>query len=163
MNQSELNETINASPEKVWDALFSQYGDIHVHNPTMTASNYLQGASEGASGVVRHCEFGPKLYLDEQITDVIDGRSFRVVVLEHNLPMVKEMAATYELSSTDGQTTDLKMVSFNSFAPGFMKYLMRGQMRKNVAKHLFGLKYYVETGNTIDPDHYKKVYAAYAS
>ena len=113
MNQSELNETINASPEKVWDALFSQYGDIHVHNPTMTASNYLQGASEGASGVVRHCEFGPKLYLDEQITDVIDGRSFRVVVLEHNLPMVKEMSATYELSSTDGQTTDLKMVSFN--------------------------------------------------
>ncbi len=161
MNQSELNETINASREEVWEVLFSQYGDIHIHNPTMTASTYMQGASRGAQDVVRHCEFGEKLYLDEQITDVDEHKSFRVEVLEHNLPFVKEMSATYQLSSTDDETTELRMVSFNSFAPGFMKYLMRGQMRKNVAKHLFGLKYYVETGETVDQDNYAKVFANY--
>ena len=118
MNQSELNETIHAPKERVWEVLFSQYGDIHIHNPTMTASNYLEGATEGAAGVVRHCEFGPKLYLDEQITDVDAQKSFRVVVLEHNLPFVKDMSATYELSSTDDATTELRMVSSNSFKPG---------------------------------------------
>jgi hypothetical protein len=162
MNQSELHETIAASTDEVWEVLFAQYGDIHVHNPTMTASSYLDGASEGAEGVVRHCEFGTKLYLDERITDVDDGTSFRVEVVDHNLPFVKEMSATYELSSTDDGTTELRMVSFNSFSPGFMKYLMRGQMRKNVAKHLFGLKYYIETGNTVDQDSYADVVASYA-
>ena len=161
MNQSELNETILAPREEVWEVLFSQYGDIHIHNPTMTASSYMHGASEGAPDVVRHCEFGEKLYLDEQITDVDEHKSFRVEVLEHNLPFVKDMSATYELSSTDDETTELRMVSFNSFAPGFMKYLMRGQMRKNVAKHLFGLKYYIETGNTVDQDNYAEVFATY--
>ena len=161
MNQSELNETINASREKVWEVLFSQYGDIHVHNPTMTASSYMHGASKGASDVVRHCEFGEKLYLDERITDVDEYKSFRVDVVEHNLPFVRDMSATYELSSTDDEATELRMVSFNSFAPGFMKYLMRGQMRKNVAKHVFGLKYYIETGNTVDQDNYAEVSANY--
>jgi len=83
-------------------------------------------------------------------------------VVEHNLPFVKEMSATYELSSTDDKTTELRMVSSNSFAPGFMKHLMRGQMTKNVAKHLFGLKYYIETGKTVDQDNYSKVFANYA-
>lgn len=161
MNQSELNETINASREAVWEVLFSQYGDIHVHNPTMTASSYLEGAAQGATDVVRHCEFGKKLYLDEKITDVREHESFRVEVLEHNLPFVKEMAATYELSATDGETTELRMVSFNSFKPGFMKHLMRGQMTKNVAKHLFGMRYYIETGKTVDDDSYANVFANY--
>lgn len=162
MNQSELHETINAPQEVVWDVLVAQYGDIHVHNPTMTASAYLQGATEGASGVVRHCEFGPKLYLDERITEVAEHRSVRIEVDEHNLPFVKDMAAAYELSAIDDDSTELRMVSFNSFRPGFMKYLMRGQMRKNVAKHLFGMKYYIETGKTIDPKDYTAVFSSYA-
>ena len=120
MNQSELNTTINASREDVWEILFSQYGDIHVHNPTMQSSIYLHDASRGALDVVRHCEFTDKLYLDEQITEVDEGTSFRVEVLEHNLPFVKEMSATYELSSTGDDATNVKMVSFNSFSPGFM-------------------------------------------
>ena len=117
MNQSELNETINASTEKVWEVLFSQYGDIQIHNPTMTASSYMHGASEGASDVVRHCEFGKKLYLDEQITDVDEHKSFRVEVVEHNLPFVRDMSATYELSSTDDETTELRMVSSQLVRP----------------------------------------------
>lgn len=161
MNQSELNEPIRASREDVWEILFSQYGDIHVHNPTMTSSNYLHEASNGALNVVRHCEFGKKLFLDEQITEVDEHTSFRVEVLEHNLPFVQEMSATYELSSNQEGITNVKMVSFNSFSPGFMKYLMRGQMRKSVAKHLFGLKYYMETGKTVTPDNYAAVFSNY--
>lgn len=161
MNQSELNETVNASREDVWEVLFSQYGDIHIHNPTMQASNYMHGATSGALDVVRHCDFTDKLHLDEQITDVDEHKSFRVVVLEHNLPFVNEMSATYQLTATGDNTTKIKMVSFNSFKPGFMKYLMRGQMRKSVAKHLFGMKYYIETSNTLNKDNYDEAFANY--
>lgn len=161
MNQSELNEVVSASKEEVWEVLFTQYGDIHTHNPTMKSSNYMHGASRGKLDVVRHCEFTQKLYLDERIAEVDEHNSFKVVVLEHNLPFVKEMSATYELSSIGEEATNIKMVSSNSFSPRFMKYLMRGQMRKSVAKHLFGLKYYIETGQTVDQDNYSQIYRTY--
>ena len=35
MYKSEYTTVINASQENVWDVLFTQYGDIHIHNPTM--------------------------------------------------------------------------------------------------------------------------------
>lgn len=159
MNQTELIEVVRASRDQVWEVLFTQYGDIHIHNPTMQASNYIQGATSGGLNCVRHCEFSDKLFLDEEIAEVDEaGYSFRVVVLEHNLPFVKAMAATYELSSIEDDVTKVRMVSFNSFSPGFMKYLMRGQMKKSVAKHLFGMRYYIETGNSLDTDNYSQVF-----
>ncbi len=35
MSKSEFKTVINASKEKTWEVLFQQYGDIHIHNPTM--------------------------------------------------------------------------------------------------------------------------------
>lgn len=161
MNQSELNETVNASPADVWEVLFGQYGDIHVHNPTMQASSYLNGASRGAMDVVRHCDFTDKLWLDEQIVEFDEGKSVRIVVLDHNLPFVNDMSATYELIPIAEDVTRIKMVSSNSFSPGFVKYVMRGQMRKNVAKHLFGMKYYIETGKIVGKDNYSQIRRSY--
>ena len=161
MNQSEFNEVISASKERVWEVLFTQYGDIHIHNPTMKSSNYMYDASRGELDCVRHCEFTDKLFLDEKITEVDENDSFKVVVLEHNLPFVKEMSATYELSSIGDEMTNVKMVSLNSFSPGLMKYLMRDQMSKSLVKHLFGLKYYVETGKTVNKNNYSEIYKDY--
>ncbi|MEM7323139.1 MAG: SRPBCC family protein [Actinomycetota bacterium] len=161
MNQTEINETIQASIDQVWEVLFSQYGDIHIHNPLMTASNYMHGATEGGPDVVRHCEFGKKFYLDEKITDVDEQKGFRVEAGEHNFPFVTHMSATYELSSPDENTTEVHMVSFNSYAPGFMRHLLGRQTKKTLAKHLFGLRYYIETGNTLDPDNYDEIFAAH--
>jgi len=48
MNKSEFTEVISAPVEKTWEVLFRQYGDIHVHNPTMISSNYMNSASTGA-------------------------------------------------------------------------------------------------------------------
>ena len=162
MNQSELFEVIKASPEQVWEVLFGQYGDIHVHNPGMQASSYMNGGSRGELNSVRHCEFNDKLYVDEEIAEVDETNySVRIVVLEHNLPFMKEMAATYELSALDDDKTQVKMVSFNSFSPGFMKYLMQARLKKLLARHLFGMKYYIETGKAVDADGYSKVFRGY--
>ncbi len=161
MNKSEFREVINASKEKTWEVLFNQYGDIHIHNPTMQSSNYMHNASRGELNCVRHCKFSDKLFLDEKITEVNENNSFTIVVTEHNLPFVKEMSATYELSSIENEMTEVKMTSYNSFSPGFMKYLMRGQMGKSLVKHLFGLKYYIETGKTVNKDNYSEIFKTY--
>lgn len=161
MNRSEFREEISASKEKTWEVLFDQYGDIHIHNPTMIASNYLNKASKGELNCVRHCKFSERLFLDEEITEVDEDKSFTIVVRKHNLPFVKEMSATYELSSISDEITEVKMTSYNSFSPSFMKYLMSGQMSKSLVKHLFGMKYYIETGKTLDKDNYSETFKQY--
>lgn len=165
MNESELKVRINATKEETWEVLFSQYGDIHVHNPTMDSSRYMDGSSIGELGSSRHVKFSDKLYLEEEITEVDEFNRFTVVSSDHNLPFLNHMSATYELSSlADGSTgsTEVTMTSQNSTTPGFMIYLMRRQLRTSLAKHLFGMKYYIETGKTVNKDNYSEVFKSYS-
>lgn len=159
MNQSEYINVIKASKEKTWEVLFNQYGDIH--NPTMQTSNYLTEGKTGALNSIRHCKFTDKLFLDEKITEVNGNDSFSIVVTNHNLPFVNEMSATYELRSIDAETTELKMISRNSFSPNFMKFMMKKPMSKSLQKHLFGLKYYLETDKVVTMEDYSKIFKAY--
>ena len=108
MNKSELREVINAPKERVWEVLFEQYGDIHIHNPTMQASHYMHNASIGELDCMRHVEFSDKLHLEEKIAEVNGNDSFTVVATEHNLPFLNEMSATYELSSIENGATEVK-------------------------------------------------------
>ncbi|MCJ8314829.1 MAG: hypothetical protein HRU38_22035 [Saccharospirillaceae bacterium] len=163
MNKSEFIEIINAPIQKTWDVLFNQYGDIQIHNPTMLSSNYLNGATKGELDCVRHCQFTDKYFVDEKITHIKANNCFTIKVTKHNLPFVNQMSATYELTSLSENVTELKMTSFNSFSPSFMKYMMRGQMSKSLLKHLFGLKYFVETGKTVGIKNYSDVFTNYQS
>ena len=162
MNRSELYEVVNASPEAVWEVLFHQYGDIHEHNPGMQASHYMNGGSQGELHSVRHCAFNDKLYVDEKITEVDEANHWvKIEVLKHNLPFMKDMAATYELTDMGDGQTQVKMVSFNSFSPGFMKFLMQGRLKKLLAMHLFGMQYFIETGESVDAESYPNVLRSY--
>ncbi|MEO0603890.1 MAG: SRPBCC family protein, partial [Myxococcota bacterium] len=134
LNKSEFIEIINAPRERVWDVLFSQYGDIHLHNPTMQSSHYLHGAERGELGCVRHTQFTDKLFLVEEIAEFEDGRSVTIVATEHNLPFLRKMSATYELSDATDGGTQVKMTSYASTFPGFMIYLMRGQLGASLRK-----------------------------
>ena len=162
LNRTEINEVIHASKDRVWDVLFHQYGDIHIHNPTMITSNYMHGGTKGELHSVRHCKFSEKLFLDEKIVAVDGSESFKIEVVAHNLPFVKEMSAIYEVTAVGADQTALKMTSFNSFGPDFMKHMMRGQMAKSLRKHLFGLKYYAETGEIVTADNYAALHKKHA-
>lgn len=157
MKRSEFNVVINVSLEKTWEVLFNQYGDIHIHNPGMPTSNYLGNSTKGELNSSRHCMFDDKLFVDEKITEVDPYKSFKVEVFNHNLPLLKEMSAIYELTSIDVNKTEVKMISFNATSPGFMIYLIKGQLAKGLKMHLFGMKYYLETGKTLDKKSYSEV------
>ncbi len=161
MNKSEFRETVNASVEKTWEVLFNQYGDIHIHNPNMVSSEYMNNASKGELNCVRHCKFSEKLFLDEKTTEVVKNKFFKVVVEKHNLPLLKHMSATYELSSVGDNKTEIKMTSYSSTSPGFMIHLMKGQMGKSLVQHLFGLKYFIETGKIVDKKNYSETFNSY--
>ena len=161
MNKSEYINVIHASKEKTWDVLFNQYGEIHIHNPTMQSSNYLNGGKKGELNSIRHCMFSDKIFLDEKIVDVQGNDSFTIEVTDHNLPFVNKMSATYTLRSIEPERTELKMVSYNSFSPRFMKHVMRKPMSKSLMKHLFGLKYYLETDKIVTRENYNEIFKNY--
>lgn len=162
MNCTELHEVIHASQERVWEVLFHQYGDIHIHNPTMVASNYMEGGTQGELHSVRHCRFNEKLFVNEKIVEMHGTDSFKIEVITHNLPFLQEMSAIYEVVAVGDNKTALKMISCNSFKPDFMKFLMRGQLAKSLRKHLFGLKHYAETGGIVTADNYAKLHKEHA-
>ena len=62
-----------------------------------------------------------------------------------------------ELTAVGNNKTEVKMTSLVSTSPGFMFYLMKGQLGKGLIKHLFGLKYYLETGKTVNMENYADV------
>lgn len=159
--KSEFKEVINSSIENTWEILFNQYGDIHIHNPGMPTSNYIDNATKGTLNCSRHCMFDDKLFVDEKITEVDEYKSFKVEVFNHNLPFLKDMYAIYELFSIGTNKTEVKMTSYNSTSPNFVIYLIKGQLAKGLKKHLFGLKYYLETGKTVNKDNYSEIYKNY--
>ncbi|MCE7995214.1 MAG: hypothetical protein HEP71_24765 [Roseivirga sp.] len=161
MSKSEFTEVINASKEKVWEVLFYQYGDIHVHNPGMIASHYMNNGTKGELNSKRHVNFSEKLWLDETITEVEEFKRVKIVADDHNLPMMRDMSATYELKAIGNDKTELKMTSVATSSPGFMMYLMKGQLAKGLVQHLFGMKYYIETGKTLSKEKFSEVYKNY--
>lgn len=161
MKTTEIKEVINASAEKIWDVLFTQYGDIHIHNPNMQSSNYVSKDTTGALNCVRHCQFDDKLSLQEKITDFDVNKRMKLEVTGNNLPFVKDISATYELSTLGNGKTELKMTSHTSTSPGFMIHLMAGTLKKGLLHHLFGMKYYIETGKVVTKENYSEVFKNY--
>ena len=161
MSKSEFKQVINASKEKIWEVLFNQYGDIHIHNPGMPTSKYIGNSTKGELNASRHVTFDDKLFLEETITEVNENNSFKVEAYNHNLPLLKEMSAIYELTSIGQDKTEVKMTSFATTSPGFMIYLIKGQLGKGLKQHLFGLKYYIETGEIVNKDNYSAVFKSY--
>ena len=163
MSKSEFTEVINAPIEKVWDVLFNQYGDIHIHNPGMIASHYMNDFNKGELNSKRHVNFSEKLWLQETITEFEEHKSVKMVADDHNLPMMREMSAVYELKPLGNDKTELTMISDANSFPSFMMYLMKGQLAKGLEMHLFGMKYYIETGKTLSKEKFSEVYKSYTN
>jgi len=154
MNTSEFKEIINATVEETWEVLFNQYGSIHLHNPGMVDSGYLNGCTKGELGCVRFCRFNDKLSLEETITEVDVNKSFTVVVTKHNLPLLKDRSTKYELTPLKNGKTEVKMISNTSTSNGSKMYSVKDKMAKAFKNHLFGLKYFIETSKIINTDNY---------
>lgn len=161
MSTTTFQETINASQEAVWEVLFEQYGDIHIHNPNMPTSKYLGNFTKGAIHCPRHVTFDKKLYLEETILEVDKNKSFKVAAYKHNLPFLKDMSATYKLVSLGVNKTQVTMTSNVTSSPNFMIFLMKRQLGKGLKQHLFGLKYYIETGKTVNKENYSFIFNNY--
>lgn len=76
---------IEAPPPKVW-VILADIGTISRWNPGVRHSESTSDARSG-EGATRHCDLPGGRYLEERAVEWVEGESFRIEILDSNLPL----------------------------------------------------------------------------
>jgi len=148
---------INASREKVWDALYTRFGETYLYNPNLDGSHFVTG-SKGEVGCVRQCDMNAKTKIVEKIVNAKELKSFSIDIVGGNMPFVEQGRINIELTTIGTNQTKVIFEMHYTSKPAFMAAMMKGMMRTKLTDVLIGLKYYLETGNAVSKKSYKPVY-----
>ncbi len=151
---------VNASKEKVWDTLYTRFGETYLFNPNLTGSHFSSG-NTGEVGCERECQIDSKTHIREKITNAIELKQFSLEVVGGNMPMVKEVKVDIKLSPLGANKTKVLLDASFTTSPAFMAILMKMPFKKMFVNLLIGLKYYMETGKPVSKDTFKPVAKAY--
>ncbi len=158
MKSIEVTQVLNAAKEKVWNALFNDYGDIHLHNLGIVKSHNLNDATKGALGCSRHCEFVDGNFIDEEITQVKENENFTVTVKNSSYPpALKEWYVVHEVVSTEDEKTEVKLTLNILTDPEMMADGMVEQMKEPLKFYLIGLGYHIETGTAVTMENFPNI------
>lgn len=158
MASIEVKQVLNSEIEKVWNALYNDYGNIYLHNPGIVKSNNLNDATKGALGVLRHCEFVDGMFVDEEITQVTENKNFTVTVTNSSYPpAIKKWYADYEIEALEDNKTEVKMTLHVETDPEMMANGMLEQMKEPLGYYLLGLGYHLETGTAITMENFPMI------
>jgi len=152
--------TINASKEKVWDALFTRFGEVHLYNPLLDGSHFVKGGT-GEVGCERRCDLDSRTKLIERITKAEELKTFTVEIIDGNMPMVDTMIIEIELRELTAKQTAVLITAQYNTSPAFMGGLVKGMMKSKLTDMLIGLKYYLETGTAVSKKTYKPISKMY--
>lgn len=151
---------VNSSKEEVWDLLFNRFGEVNVFNPLIEGSYHSSG-QKGEVGVERVCNLDAKNDIREKITAARGNDSFDVDIIEGGMPMMDTMKATFNLKAVDVNQTLISLTMKFNTKPRFMANLMKGMMQKMLSKMLVGLKYHLETGDSVTKNNISKIMKDY--
>ncbi|MDP1676194.1 MAG: SRPBCC family protein [Bacteroidota bacterium] len=152
--------TINASKEKIWDALFIRFGDVHLFHPGLDGSHFIKGG-RGEVGCERQCDLNSSTKVVERITQAQELETFTVEIVGGNMPMIKTFIVDLELREINSKKTTLVAVAHFNTSPAFMGIMVKGMMKAKLTDMLIGLKYHLETGKTVSKQTYKPVSKMY--
>lgn len=137
--------TIDAAPEKVWDAL-KDFGDVAAWAPYMRISHLL-GELESGAGVRRAMQHELGFRFEEVVTEWRDGQGYDFDVLKAPWPM-KNVRESWQMDNTRETVKvntrveyDMKLGFLGALADFLLvRFIVLREMRSGVR----GLKEYVE-------------------
>ena len=148
--------TINVSKEKVWDALFTRFGEVHLYNPSLDSSHFIKGG-KGEVGCERQCDLDSKTRIVERIVKADELKKFTIDIYDGNMPMLETMIVDIELVELASKKISVQLTANFNTKPAFMGVMMKGMMKAKLTDMLIGLKYYLETGKTVSKQTYKPI------
>lgn len=152
--------SINVSQEKVWDALYTRFGEIYLFNPNLEGSHTLSGTA-GEPGCERQCNLDSRTFIRERIIRADMMKTFTVDVIGGNMPLVKDLQVTFTLQPTNHHKTAVALQVAFTTKPAFMAIFMKAPFRQRFRKMLIGLKYYLETGQIVTKKSFSSVNKQY--
>lgn len=151
---------VNSSYDKLWDVLFTRFGDTFLYNPNLVGSHFTKNNS-GELGCERECRLDAKTFIRETIVQVDHLKRFTLDVTGGNMPMVKDMRVEVELEPISAGTTKVVLHASITTSPSFMSMMMKSVFKRKLLNMLIGLKYYLETGRSVTKKTFKPVYSRY--
>jgi len=152
--------TINSTKEKIWEIIFSRFGEVNLYNPGIDSSHYIKG-NGGAVGCERHCQLDAKTEVRERIVSAETNKKMRIDIFDGNMPMMNKMLADMELVELDNHRVIVRLVAHYNTKPAFMGAFVKGMMKAKFTDVLIGLKYFAETGKKVSKQSYKPIKSAY--
>jgi len=149
LTESKTTVQINASSEKVWEAL-SRFGNVsNFHFGVEHSVAGKGGKNKACLGAERTCtvrDMGMKITLVEKITEYKEGRYYRYEVFEwKNFPL-KVMFFAFSLKENPDGSSMLTLTQNYRLNPGFITGLMKWKMKALQRRILLGYKHHIETG-----------------
>ncbi|MEM7029202.1 MAG: SRPBCC family protein [Chloroflexota bacterium] len=145
MSTFEVTTTIDAPPDKVWQAL-ADIGNIHQWNPGVVDShvNTEQMAGVGAG---RHCNLGGKNYLDETVVAWEDEKRLTMRIIGTNMPF-KSADIRFTLlpqnEATEVTVSPIYELKFGILGQMMDAVFVHRTYKKGMGDLLDGLKQFVE-------------------
>lgn len=159
---------INASAERVWEAMVLDYGEISNFSPYIFTSNYENGSLKGVLGAERKCSFNKKgtRWTYERIAEIDNDKMImrNIVIDAKKFPLNQDNSQAFYTVKDNGDGTSTAGYEFQfRTKPAFMGMFVKGSFRKTLKGTLIGLKHYVETGEKVNGKNgkYKEVKKKY--
>ena len=139
-----VEKTIHQPLERVWQTVAVGFGNVADYNPAIKASKFDSEVRYGV-GTKRHCDFEPKGYIKEIITDWKENEFFELEFTESSVPM-GFMRSKFLFRESNGSTIITQEFWYRMKAPmGWLSGLMKGKMKGTLVKGLDGLEKYLES------------------
>jgi hypothetical protein len=151
---------VNASKDKVWDTVYTRFGETYLFNPNLEGSHFTTGSS-GDVGCERQCNLDSKTFIRERITNVNPLKGFSVDVVGGNMPMLKELRVHFDLKASGEHQTKVYINATFVAKPAFIGILMKLPFKIRLTNMLIGLKYFMETGHNVSKGTFSKVKKKY--
>ena len=145
---------INASADRVWEAMVLDYGEISNFSPYIYTSSYINGSLKGERGAQRTCNFNEKgtQWVQEQIVSIDQENKVMInrVVKGKKVPLNPDNSRAFYRVKDNGDGTSTASYEFQfRTSPAIMGMMAKGAFKKQLSGTLIGLKHYVETGEIV--------------
>jgi hypothetical protein len=152
--------TVHTSKHDVWELLVNKFGEVNSFNPLIDESHALDDV-QGKEGCERHCTIDNKNSVRERISNIRGNESFDVEIVEGGLPMMDQMAGSYNIIELGDEKTKIQMIFKFNTNPGFIAPVLKGMMSKQLHTLMVGTKYHLETGGKVTKENIKSIMKGY--